>query len=86
MKWMVFYILKSKFLPFHDAEQRSKERTSDSAEYPALRGTTFRRRPLLASSAGQSDTVGPSDRLHFLGVRFLYASKENEPKYRPWYL
>jgi hypothetical protein len=30
------------------------------------------------SSAGQSDIVGPSDRLHFLLVRFLYASKENE--------
>jgi hypothetical protein len=29
------YNPKMKFLPFHAAEQLSKERTSDSAEYPA---------------------------------------------------
>ena len=42
--------------------------------------TTFRCRPFFVSSAGKSDAVGPSGRLHFLLVRFLYARKENEHK------
>jgi len=38
-------------MPFHAAELCSKERISDSAEYPAG-GTTFWSRPFFASSAG----------------------------------
>ena len=55
------------------AQQRAEQRLGGASI-----GATFRCRPFFVSSAGESDTVGPSDRLHFLLVRFLYASKENE--------
>jgi len=48
---------KSFFLPFHAAEQHSKERISDSAEYP-VRGTTFRCRPFFASSTLKGINAG----------------------------
>jgi hypothetical protein len=40
----------------------------------------FPKRPLFSSSAGESRIAGPSKRLPFLLVRFLWASKENEQK------
>jgi len=60
-------------LPFHAAEQRSKEWKNDSAER-----SDFPKRPLFVSSAGKSATGGPRERLPFLLVRFLWANKENE--------
>ena len=71
-------------MPFHAAEFRGKERISDSAERsdfpmsPVL--CKERRMSIVGSSifADNSRDAGPSDRLHFLLVRFLYASEENE--------
>jgi hypothetical protein len=41
---------------------------------------TFRCRPFFVNCAGKSAFGGPSERLPFLLVRFLWASKENEHK------
>jgi hypothetical protein len=61
-------------MPSHAAEQRSKERKSDSV--------IAKRHPDVARSLqaaqGSRPAVDQVIRLHFLLVRFLYASKENE--------
>jgi hypothetical protein len=41
-------------------------------------GGRVSQRPVILSSAGDSAESGTSDRLPFLLVRFLWASKENE--------
>jgi hypothetical protein len=67
-------------VPFHAAEQRNKVQINDSAEYPA-RGHKLRdfpRRLHFMSSTGKFAAGKPSERLPFLLVRFLWASKENE--------
>ena len=60
-------------MPFHAAEQHNKKQNSDLAER-----SDIPRRLLFISSAGKSAKGGPSERLPFLLVRFLWASKENE--------
>jgi len=61
------------YLPFHAAEQRNKERISDSAEYSTrIRLSDVAR---LLSSAGKPREAGSSERLPFL-VRFWAIKNE----------
>jgi len=60
-------------VPFHAAEQRNKVQINDLAER-----SDFPRRLHFMSSTGKFAAGKPSERLPFLLVRFLWASKENE--------
>jgi hypothetical protein len=60
------------------SRRRAAQQRADMRLGGAL--ATFRCRPFFVSSAGQFRITEPSERLHFLLVRFLYASKENEQK------
>jgi hypothetical protein len=63
-------------MPFHAAEQHNKERTSDSAEYPA-RGYKLRdfpMSPVLCEQRWAARCSGPSERLPF----WFVLGKQNE--------
>jgi len=63
-------------MPFHAAEQHSKERKNVLAEQ-----SDFPKRPLFVSSAGMSAVGGPSERCHFFWfVFFGQAKKMNIPE------
>jgi len=77
LKGSTVWRIANLFTPFHAAEQRSKERKSDSV--------IAKRHPDVARSLraaqGSRPKVDQVIRLHFLLVRFLYAGKENERPY-----
>jgi hypothetical protein len=65
-------------MPFYAAEQCRKGRNSAGTCLSHFKWRVLQR-PAFPSSTGKSRIyAGPSERLHFLLVRFLYASKENE--------
>ena len=88
---MVFLLIENFFMPFHTAEQRNKERKSDSAEYPA-RGykhpvkegvrlsdvaRSLRAAPLKTGHKLRAARYcGPSERLPF----WFVLGKQNEHK------